>query len=249
MMEETNEPMMDQQNDARTAPVKRQSPGALLVEARTARKMTQEDVNKQLRINLQWVKDLETDDYSRAAALIYVRGHLRSYARLVGIPAEVIMAAFDSLGTEETFNRERPDVIRHQAVPIISKSSRVFISRRIIRWTSASMAVVLVILVGIWWQGQKKHGVDHQATMALQPKQELPVQANVGSSDDKAAPEATPSQATAPQIQNSQAATPATTPAPTQTEPAATQGEEDNNASLPPPTRHHRHGRYRQQDE
>lgn len=186
------------------------TPGAMLRHARREKKLSQEDVSKQLRLSVQWIKDLENNDYSRAAALIYVRGYLRSYARWVDLSPDDIMAAFEELGLEEAYLRDHSDikVIKHQAVPIISKSTRIIVSRRALRWVSASAVVVLVVLVGIWWQGQKKHGSDHSSAVVMQqPKQELQIQTTAPTADsnvpatpnDKAATpeeEATPAQDT-----------------------------------------------------
>ncbi len=175
------------------AEVKRESvhtktPGTLLREARQAKKLNQSDVAKHLRLSVQWIKDIENDDYSHAAALIYVRGHLRSYARYVGISPDEAIAAFETLAMDEEFARakalqERP--VMRQAVPVISRSTRV-ISRRAVRWVTASAVVVLVVLVGVWWQGQKKHGVGmSQPQVVMQPKEDLTIQSseNAASSD------------------------------------------------------------------
>ena len=81
------------------------SPGALLKKAREAKKLSQEQIAKQLRLSLQWIENIENDDYSRAAAIIYVRGYLRSYARLVDVSADLVMEGLAALGLEEEFHR------------------------------------------------------------------------------------------------------------------------------------------------
>lgn len=157
------------------------TPGAILRDARREKKLEPEDVAKQLRLSVQWIKDIENNDFSRAPAVIYARGYLRAYARLVNVSPDEVVASFESLGLEEAYARDRAEVtvIKHQAVPIISRSTRVIISRRAIRWITSSAFVLLVVLVGVWWQGQKHHG-DHQAPVAMQqsdqPKQDLPLQ-------------------------------------------------------------------------
>jgi cytoskeletal protein RodZ len=175
------------------------TPGAMLRDARREKKLSQEDVSKQLRLSVRWIKDLENNDYSRAAALIYVRGYLRSYARLMDLSPDDVVAAFTTLGLEENYLRDHDDVkvIKHQSVPIISKSTRILVSRRTLRWLSSSALVVLVVLVGIWWQGQKKHGGEHQATVVMQqsqqqqPKQDLQIQTVTPTAADANPPAAT----------------------------------------------------------
>ncbi|WP_304985056.1 helix-turn-helix domain-containing protein [Coxiella-like endosymbiont] len=151
------------------------TPGILLREARQAKNLKYEDVAKQMHLSVQWVKNLEKDNYSQAPALIYVRGYLRAYARCVGLIPEEVIAAFDALALNEEFERikareEKP--VKHQAVPVISRSTRM-ISRKTIRWITFLALAILIILVGVWWQGKKHFMVQIQSVMA--PSQELPL--------------------------------------------------------------------------
>jgi len=68
--------------------------GARLRAAREASGLSVADVATRLHLDLQIVEALETGDDSRLPAAIFVRGYLRSYARLVGVPeAEVLDSA------------------------------------------------------------------------------------------------------------------------------------------------------------
>ena len=151
------------------------TPGTLLREARQAKNLKHEEVAKQMHLSVQWVKNLEKDDYSKVPALIYVRGYLRAYARCVGLTSEEIMIAFDTLALNEEFERikareEKP--VKHQAVPVISRSTRM-ISRKTIRWITFLALAILIILVGVWWQGKKHLIVQIQSVIS--PSQELPL--------------------------------------------------------------------------
>ncbi|MFW0094767.1 MAG: helix-turn-helix domain-containing protein [Coxiella endosymbiont of Haemaphysalis qinghaiensis] len=151
------------------------TPGTLLREARQAKNLNHEEVAKQMHLSVQWVKNLEKDDYSKAPALIYVRGYLRAYARCVGLKPEEIMVTFDTLALNEEFERikareEKP--VKHQAVPVISRSTRM-ISRKTIRWITFLALVILVVLVGVWWQGKKHLMVQIQSVISQ--SQELPL--------------------------------------------------------------------------
>ena len=59
------------------------SPGARLARAREARGMSVEDVSRYLKLTPAQVLALETDDYSSLPSIVFVRGFLRSYAKLV----------------------------------------------------------------------------------------------------------------------------------------------------------------------
>lgn len=150
------------------------TPGTLLQEAREAKKLSQTEIAKQIRLSLQQVKELEKDDYSNVAALIYVRGYLRAYARCVDIVPDEIMAAFDASALGEEFEKikaqeEKP--VRHRAVPVIARSTRM-ISSKAIRWITMTTLLALVVFVGIWWQG-KKHIIGQIHAVISQPEESL----------------------------------------------------------------------------
>jgi cytoskeleton protein RodZ len=62
--------------------------GAALRQAREAAGMSLEQVASQLRMTVRAVANLEADDWSSLGAPVFVRGQLRSYARLLGIDIE-----------------------------------------------------------------------------------------------------------------------------------------------------------------
>ncbi|WP_417498513.1 helix-turn-helix domain-containing protein [Lysobacter yangpyeongensis] len=62
--------------------------GAALRQAREAAGMSVEQVASQLRMTVRAVANLEADDWSSLGAPVFVRGQLRSYARLLGVDIE-----------------------------------------------------------------------------------------------------------------------------------------------------------------
>jgi cytoskeleton protein RodZ len=61
--------------------------GRRLREAREAAGLTLAEVSSRLKMPLRVVQSLEDEDWSRLGAPVFVRGQLRSYARLLGIDA------------------------------------------------------------------------------------------------------------------------------------------------------------------
>lgn len=59
--------------------------GIRLRHAREAQGLSLEDVASRLKMPLRVVQALENDDWDRAGAAVFVRGQLRSYAKLLGI--------------------------------------------------------------------------------------------------------------------------------------------------------------------
>jgi cytoskeleton protein RodZ len=62
--------------------------GAALRQARDAAGMSIEQVASQLHMTVRAVANLEADDWSSLGAPVFVRGQLRSYARLLGVDIE-----------------------------------------------------------------------------------------------------------------------------------------------------------------
>jgi cytoskeleton protein RodZ len=70
-------------------------PGEQLRAERERRHWTQEEVAVKLKLKLHQIDALERDAYERFAAPIFVSGYLRNYARLLELPAEPMLAAFE----------------------------------------------------------------------------------------------------------------------------------------------------------
>jgi cytoskeleton protein RodZ len=67
--------------------------GARLRKAREAAGMTQADVATRLKMPVRVVDSLESEDWSRLGAPVFVRGQLRSYSRLLGLMTAPMVAA------------------------------------------------------------------------------------------------------------------------------------------------------------
>lgn len=73
------------------------SPGQRLRYARQAMRLTQEDVSRLLRLQMNIIQALEEDDYEKVPAPLFVRGYLRAYARLVKVAEEEVIACYNNL--------------------------------------------------------------------------------------------------------------------------------------------------------
>ena len=72
----------------KTAP----SAGTLLREAREARELSREDLARTLNLHVRIIEALERDDDAQLPGPAFVRGYLRSYARLMGLDPEPMLA-------------------------------------------------------------------------------------------------------------------------------------------------------------
>lgn len=68
-------------------------PGKRLKSEREARNLSREEVARQLHQDVSIIKALEEDNYAWLPGQTYVLGYLRSYARLLKLPEDEIVAA------------------------------------------------------------------------------------------------------------------------------------------------------------
>jgi len=73
-----------------------EGPGRRLQQARLSRNLELSRVAAQLHLSVQAITALERDDYSKLPDAVFVRGYITNYARLLGLPAEQLTAAYNA---------------------------------------------------------------------------------------------------------------------------------------------------------
>ena len=73
------------------------SPGEQLRDKRNAQKLDLHSAARDLNVDTWILEALEEDNYASIGAPIFVKGHLRNYARLLGLPADDLVAAFEEI--------------------------------------------------------------------------------------------------------------------------------------------------------
>lgn len=68
--------------------------GERLRQARIGMGLTPSEVGTQLKMPTYAIEALEREDWARIGAPVFIRGHLRSYARLLNLPADAILESF-----------------------------------------------------------------------------------------------------------------------------------------------------------
>ena len=97
----------------------------------------------------------------------FVRGYLRSYAKLLELDVDTLLGQLDRAGAAD------PDIA---AVTVLS--SQRASSDPLMRWMSVAVFFVLAVMVVIWWQ--TKNGVD--------PRGECPAEGSKSRSTTQAVP-------------------------------------------------------------
>ena len=87
-------------------------PTPLLVNARKRLGLTQRAVADRLRLKLDTVRQLEEGDLESLGTQVYAKGHLRAYAKLVGVPGDKVLAQYAAtigrMGTGSFTHRPPP---------------------------------------------------------------------------------------------------------------------------------------------
>ncbi|MDD3450260.1 MAG: helix-turn-helix domain-containing protein, partial [Gammaproteobacteria bacterium] len=122
----------------------RPQPGSLLRAAREARGLSAAEVAAQLHLTRSIIDALETDNYDAGPGPVFMRGYLRSYARLMGLPTDDLLVQLD--GVEGAGWTEPPRVMRKPA------RAQARMSDRPVRWITYAIVGGIIALTVVWWR-------------------------------------------------------------------------------------------------
>ncbi|WP_378080297.1 RodZ domain-containing protein [Aeromonas bestiarum] len=221
----TTEQPHDFQDDSQAA-----GPGQLLRNAREQLGWTREQVASRIHLRLTLIAAIESDTYDKHTSHTFIRGYLRTYAKLVGIPDETILAAYDKLGLTP------PDNIDMQSFSRRSRQQANDSRLKVVTWLV--ILVLIALSVAWWWQSTARRSAGDEALAATEMSATAnPQGATLSSAADvvdpvlmpvasdamatAAEPTVSGAAATAPQVEASSAAVATVTSASVATLPAA----------------------------
>jgi cytoskeleton protein RodZ len=153
-----------------------------------------------------WVIDaLEAENYDRIGPSVYAKGHLRRYASLLGLPADEIMAGYESRAqAPEPAPVQTPNVRLRTDAPEASD----------LPWPriAGSVALLLLIIGALWWKPWHQRSAAPANDRSLAESSTAPASGAAESSAAGATPDASP--ATSGLIPTSLASSPAVAPSP-----------------------------------
>jgi cytoskeleton protein RodZ len=120
------------------------SPGARLAAAREQAGMTVQQAAESLRLDVATLQALEAGRFETLGATVFVRGHLRHYAELVGLPVDEIEAAYAASSAKLA---PQPDLRRTTTLPGNAPPRGVSLPPR----AALIGAIVLVLAALVWW--------------------------------------------------------------------------------------------------
>ncbi len=123
--------------------------GEKLSRGRLARGLPVEEVARQMNLSASTIRALEADNHRGLPGRTFVRGYLRNYSRVIGVPAEELVKAYDAQFAEE----EEP-------VAFLAPQ------RRAIRWLGpVIIATGVAVLAAVLW-GAVSLVIKHWFTVA-----------------------------------------------------------------------------------
>ena len=150
-------------------------PGALLAQARLDLRWSREEVATKLHLATRQIQALEEDDYASLPGPTYARGYLKSYALLLGLSPETVLAAHTRLTSRPV----------QQDFSTIAPQKEITSRHHQVRFTTYLVVAVVIGLAAAWWVGREP-----RAPAVPTPAAMTDQQASVPT-DDSATPVAT----------------------------------------------------------
>ena len=148
------------------------SAGSLLRKGRERKGLEVKDVAHRLNLQQEIIHALEGDEYDKLPSSLYVRGYLRSYAKLVGIDGNLVTQIFD--------NDREPTERSPEIIAEVNKPDRIRSKDLPVKAVTYLITFIFALLVLAWLQSH--YVVDKPATPEA-PVDEIP---SPGGSDDAA---------------------------------------------------------------
>lgn len=147
-----------------------ESVGELLRTEREAQDKTIEDVAKATKMGPLILQAIEEDRFSVLPAPVYVKGHLRTYARFLGLDEDEVVAKYMRF----TQQSEPDELDEWDAVEIELQEQRRHAGRRWIWIAAGAVAVVVVAIFVVQWVNRpdEPRPVVDEAPLVTQPVSE-----------------------------------------------------------------------------
>ncbi|EKD54810.1 MAG: hypothetical protein ACD_60C00041G0001, partial [uncultured bacterium] len=185
--------------------------GMRLKEAREQMQLSQKEAAIRLHLSTNIIQLLETEDFRNAPPATFMRGYLKSYARLLNLTENEVSTAL--LEANLDLKADAPITPLLNVMPLEKNDSYT-------GWSTSFIVLILAVLVGMWWNSHGRYtttpltnNVAQPLTQAAPPPTAAPVN-NPLPAAVTVSPITTPPAASQPEVKG---AIPAQMPAPVAT--------------------------------
>jgi len=121
-------------------------PGERLIIAREAQGYSQQAIAEELHLPVRYIQWIEEGAFEKLPSLVFARGYVRSYAKVVHTDAEPIISAFDCIygGSCQKNNIKSVSKVQQQ----------VKLGDPVMRWSGWFFLVLVIAAVVWWWKTQ-----------------------------------------------------------------------------------------------
>ncbi|HEX7031186.1 MAG TPA: RodZ domain-containing protein [Gammaproteobacteria bacterium] len=162
-------------------------PGSRLRKQRERQGLTLAQAAHELHVDQRLLAALEDDDYATLGAPIFVKGHLRNYARLLGLDPAELVAEYEAAQQPAD-----PTLVAHRPDGPLMDAHR---ERPWVGWIGWIFLLLLGVLLAAWWYYQQEGGADFTLSNMPDPvllPDEPPAETSVPSETDESGPDASP---------------------------------------------------------
>jgi cytoskeleton protein RodZ len=117
----------------------RTTPGSLLLAQRETLELSLQHVADELNLTMHYVRALETDSYDKLPGDVFVKGYIRSYARLLGLDPDQMLEIYREFTTHKQARKE--EAIKRHARRRMDKNRP---------WIIFSGVAFIVVAILLW---------------------------------------------------------------------------------------------------
>lgn len=180
------------------------SPGSMLMAQRETLELSVKQVADQLNLTMHFIRSLESDSYEKLPGDVFVRGYIRTYARLLQLDPDQILMVYDEFNSQKSARKE-------QAIKRRNRRRR----DKNRPWILVSGVAFISVAVALWFfsnDDASETAVNQTAAadtslVMRAPVAELPALAPTPQSAQQTSPQQTPQQVAQQQLSASAALT------------------------------------------
>ncbi len=134
--------------------------GERLKATREALRLTEKDVAARLHLNIAVIYQLENEDFEDGTPATFLRGYLRSYAKLLNVPENEIALTLKNL--------ENSSPCSVNAISITQMKPQKN-NERYLNWLTYVIVLVLIMLVSVWWNSHSRYAISDVPPQVANP--------------------------------------------------------------------------------